>query len=82
MCFVGGRTVGVRLPKPFEARRVSSRYWTGSYRMWVHTAEVWLGSDQSVSMPRFFSLKIRECMVCFYILRELLLRDFGLLKRH
>lgn len=42
---LGGGAAGVDLP--FEARRsqVSSRYWSGSYRMWAHTAEVWLGSD-------------------------------------
>lgn len=58
-CFVGSRAGGVG--QLFEARsRVSSRYWTGSYRMWVYPAQVWLGSDQTVSMPRVFSLKIKK----------------------
>lgn len=44
-CFVGSRAAGVGLL--FEARSwVSSRYWTGSYRMWVYTAQVWLWSER------------------------------------
>lgn len=62
---VSGGAEGVGRPKPFEARRsqVGSRCWTWSARIWVDNAGVWFGSDQSVSMLQFFSLKRIKCTV-------------------
>lgn len=58
------------MAQPFEARRsqVSSRCWTWSARIWVDNPGVWFGSDQRVSMPRFFSLKKIKCTVHFYVM--------------